>query len=366
MKANTTNTLNAALTGQPDGSSQTKKSATRFSIKWQTVTLLIAGSIGIGALVLFYLNPASILYFTIGWILVISVLLWIGNQQLTERLGKVMPWEKYGNWRFFVQLVLGLLFLLVLINVSYVILKIIINSAPSVEQITVMNVWGAAIFIPLYSLYFSLQFLRHWRLSVVQVARHQKESMRAQLDSLKNHLDPHFLFNNLNILAALIDKDKQASKLFIEKFAEVYRTMLQAKSGDLIPLRQELAFIEAYMFLLETRFENLIQFKCNVGASAQALQLPPLTLQMLVENVVKHNGISEKEPLVIEVTEQLGNMLSVRNNRITKRHAVEGNSGTGLENIRQRFAYFTSNPVRIEESATHFEVLVPLLTLETT
>ncbi len=93
------------------------------------------------------------------------------------------------------------------------------------------------------------------------MVRFQKENIRSQLDSLKNHLDPHFLFNNLNILASLIDKNKEASKEFVHKFAEVYRSILKTKAEDLILLSEEMKFIDSYVFLIKTRFEENIQFR---------------------------------------------------------------------------------------------------------
>ena len=188
--------------------------------------------------------------------------------------------------------------------------------------------------------------------------------MRSQLDSLKNHLDPHFLFNNLNILAALIDSDQQASKTFIQKFAEVYRTLLHSKSGDLISLRDELDFIQSYIYLMKVRFQNLIELESNVSAIAQGRMLPPLTLQMLVENVVKHNAISERMVLWIDIQSQGDEYLSVKNTINLKKGTGDETSGTGLANIKQRYAHFTELPVKVLQSDSHFEVLVPLLKIE--
>ena len=178
-----------------------------------------------------------------------------------------------------------------------------------------MNVYAAFIFIPLFSIYFSMYFLKHWRKSELEVEKFQKENIRSQLTSLKNHLDPHFLFNNLNILSALIDKDTRRSKLFVEHFAEVYRSLLRKTSDDLIPLPEELAFIDSYIYLLRTRFENNIQFTINLKPEHKSRMVPPLTLQMLVENAIKHNLILD-------------------------------------------------NPVKITRTATHFEVHIPLLQLD--
>lgn len=317
------------------------------------------------AVVLYFSELGPIFYFSAGWLLLIALLLWFGNRQLTIRLDSVLPWARYGNWRFFVHLLLGLVYLLFLINVVYVLIRFLLtDDGPTSEQIIVMNVWGAAIFIPVFSLYFSLHFLRHWRESVLEIEQVQREKMRSQLDSLKNHLDPHFLFNNLNILASLVDKDKSASKTFIEKFAEVYRSLLRSKSEDLIPLHEELEFIETYMYLIHVRFENHIIFKNRVNGVIKNRMLPPLTLQMLIENAIKHNLISESIPLELELAEGADHYLIVRNTLHPKMSSVKETSGSGLRNIQQRYAHFTTRPVRIEKTDKYFEVHIPLLEIE--
>jgi hypothetical protein len=309
----------------------------------------------------FFFEPGPIFYFTTGWLIVIALLLWFGNRQLTLRLDRTLPWSRYGNWRFFIQLLLGLAYLLLLVNGIYYAIKVFLtDDPPTREQFTVMNVWGAAIFIPAFSLYFSLHFLRHWRESELEVAKSQKESMRSQLDSLKNHLDPHFLFNNLNILSSLIDKDSAISKRFIEKFAEVYRALLNTKSDDLIPVYEELSFIESYMYLIHIRFENHIRFIVNLESNARSKMIPPLTLQMLIENAIKHNLITDARPLTIEVLANETHLL-VRNSLFLKPAAPSENHGSGLKNIEQRYAHFTDLKVEIRQSEDHFEVLIPLL-----
>lgn len=324
---------------------------------------IFAAVVVVIAVVVYWQQPGPIFYFTGGWLLIIAVLLWFGNRALTRRLDNVMPWSRYGNLRFFVQLFLGLTYLLFLVNTIYYGIKVSLTDAPPTgDQLIVMNVWGAAIFIPIFSLYFSLHFLGHWRKSELAVEKNQKERIRSQLDALKNHLDPHFLFNNLNILSYLVDKDKHASKIFIEKFAEVYRALLNTKSDDLISLADELAFIDSYMYLMRVRFENHILFAVSIGSTSRQKVIPPLTLQLLVENAIKHNRITEAHSLHIEITEAPPYLI-VRNTLLPTQAASVSN-GSGLKNIQQRYAHFSDLPVRVKKTETHFEVHVPLLDLE--
>ena len=309
------------------------------------------------------MEPGPVLYFGLAWFALIAFLLWIGNRFLTKRLDNVLSWSRWGNVRFFTQLVVGLVYLLILINSTYYAIKTpLTGNPPTAEQLVVANVWGVIIFVPVFSIYFSLHFLRHWRNSELEMERYQKESMRSQLDSLRNHLDPHFLFNNLNILASLIDKDKELSKTFIHKFAEVYRSILKSKADDLILLSEEMAFIDSYIYLIKTRFEENIQFNVKINATSRNKMLPPLTVQMLVENAIKHNIITEKQPLVINIIEESPDYLVVSNT--LNKNRSETTTGTGLGNIRNRYSHFTEKPVTVSEENATFQVRIPLLEIE--
>lgn len=319
--------------------------------------------LGVVLLTLFLLDADVIIIFSFIWLVIIALLLWVGNRILSRALDKLMPWASYGNWRFFTHLLVGLSYLLLIINVIYFGIRLLlINRAPTIEQVVVMNTWGAAIFIPVFSLYFSLYFLRYWRETEVRREKAEKEKIRSQLDSLKNHLDPHFLFNNLNILASLVDKDTRASKMFIEKFAEVYRTLLKTKSDDLVLVGDEMSFIQSYMYLIHVRFENNIQLQTELSASVKNKLIPPLTLQMLVENAIKHNLISEERPLLLKLYDRDG-YLCLRNSVFHQ--ATVNTTGSGLANIRERFAHFTDKPVLVENNPDYFEVKIPLLEVET-
>jgi sensor histidine kinase YesM len=310
-------------------------------------------------------EPSPVFYFSLAWTVAIAVLVWAGNRFLTFGLDKLLPWTKWGNTRFFLQLTIGLAYLLLLINATYYFIKISLTETPPTgEQLVVMNVWGAAIFIPAYSIYFSLHFLRHWRRSVLDIERFQKENIRSQLDSLRNHLDPHFLFNNLNILSSLVDKDQKASRTFINKLAEVYRAILRTKTDDLILLSEEVGYISSYIYLIKTRFEDNILFNMELnGQTGKAL--PPLTLQMLIENAIKHNLITEARPLQIRLYQPDESHLIVSNTLNRKpADTPTGLTQSGIENIRKRYSHFTDQQVVVTETESHFEVKVPLLQIE--
>jgi LytS/YehU family sensor histidine kinase len=319
-----------------------------------------------GIVVYGILNQLPQEYFmTSAWVILVIVFLWAGNSVISTQLDRVLPWLKYGTIRFLAQLFFGLLYSLFIVNLSYLIFKQLFTvDPPTTEQLAVMNIYGALIILPTISIYFGFQFLRSWRKSEIEAEKFQKESIRSQLEALKNHLDPHFLFNNLNILSSLIDRSTEQSKEFLDRFAEVYRFILQNEGQELVSLEQELAFVDAYLYLLKTRFEDMIEFKVSIPENKMLKNLPPLTLQMLIENVIKHNFVTETKPLEIDVmVSENGKILTVRNNLQVRNIPHRKGERSGLKNIMSRYSYYTDQEVKTNNDGKYFTVEVPLLAI---
>lgn len=304
-------------------------------------------------------------YYTLLWIAVVAVLLLVGNKLIANFLNRKYPWMRYGFYRFVLHLVLGIFYSLIVINLAYFLFKYLLTDEPPVlSQIIVSNVYGTGIFIPLFSIYFSLYFLKHWRESFLATESAKKENIKAQLSSLKDHLDPHFLFNNLNILSSLIEIDANRSQKFLSEFAEVYRAILLSKNEDLITLSKELEFMKSYIYLIKTRFRDDIRFDFSVSDEFNQFLLPPLSIQMLVENAVKHNKITETKPLTIEIITIQEGYLIVRNNVNLQETDESKKSGSGLNNLRGRYSPFTDSNLKVSVNESFFEVSIPLLPTE--
>ena len=313
---------------------------------------------------LYYTNSPLEVYYTVGWLLAVVILLLVGNSLISRVFDKRLPWLKYGAGRLITHLLLGILYSLVIINLAYLIFKIAFTDEfPTIGQLAVTNVYGTVIFIPAFCIYVSFYFLRHWQQSVLEAEAFKKETLKSELDNLKNHLDPHFLFNNLNILSSLIDYSQEESKVFLDKFADVYRAILKTKQEDLIELQEEMHVIDSYIYLLKTRFEDNILFDINITPQALQLMLPPLTVQMLVENAIKHNVISEKRPLQVSISSE-GSWLIVENSLYEKPAELKDTGGSGLDNIRRRYHYFTEITISVEKSTETFIVKIPLVEVE--
>jgi len=182
----------------------------------------------------------------------------------------------------------------------------------------------------------------------------------AQFESLKNQLDPHFLFNSLNVLSALIDENRESAQRFTDSMSKVYRYVLEQKDKELVSTEEEIEFAKTYCELLKTRFEDSVNFEFQVDEQTLKAFVVPLSLQLLLENSIKHNFATEASPLKIRIYSEDG-FLSIENN-YQPRELSQERQGIGLSNIVQRYALLTSRNVFIETSEDLFKVKIPLLT----
>ena len=182
----------------------------------------------------------------------------------------------------------------------------------------------------------------------------------AKYESLKSQLDPHFLFNSLNVLTSLIGENPNQAEKFTTKLSKVYRYVLEQKNKDLIPLEDELKFAKSYMELLKMRFEDAVHFIIPESVSDPELKIVPLSLQLLLENAVKHNVITSENPLEIRIFEEKG-YLTVENN-VNPKKSLEKSTKVGLKNINQRYGLITKEKVIVSHNNKIFKVKLPLLT----
>lgn len=185
-------------------------------------------------------------------------------------------------------------------------------------------------------------------------------SLQQEFDVLKSQVNPHFLFNCFNTLSSLINEDAKKAEVFLDELSKVYRYLLRNNEAGLSTLQNELKFIESYFRLLKTRHGDAVQFQVEADKRYDNYLLPSLSLQLLVENAVKHNVLSKNKPLVIDIFTAAGNKLIVNNN--LQRRTVKGPSNKiGLDNIRTKYRLLNQNGFHVMEDARNFTVVLPLI-----
>ena len=221
---------------------------------------------------------------------------------------------------------------------------------------------GLSIVIMLSIFYLSANRRANRRLKDVQIRaeRLEKEAVLTQFAALKNQISPHFLFNSLSILSSLVHVDADLSEQFIDQLSRAYRYILEQKDNDKVRLKTELDFIRSYTFLLKIRFEDSFDVLIDIPqTTVDQYCIAPLTLQLLVENAVKHNRMTPEMPQHVWIKTE-GEYLVV-SNRIQPREQLEHSTGVGLQNIINRYALLTDQPVWVGEQDGAFVVKIPLI-----
>ena len=210
------------------------------------------------------------------------------------------------------------------------------------------------------SVFLVIYYYRHTQESKVKEQKIIAGTASAKFDALKNQLDPHFLFNSLNVLTSLIEENPEAATRFTTSLSKVYRYVLEQKNKDLVSLEEELKFANLYMLLIKMRFEDSIVFSVPQELSNPEAKVVPLSLQLLLENAVKHNMVTPEKKLHISITEKNGYLI-IKNN-VQPKQVVKAGTGVGLRNIQQRYYLLTDKLVTIKKDEKEFIVSIPLLT----
>jgi len=306
------------------------------------------------------LKSAYVFFVNITFGLVIGISLWKGNEYIGKYTGRKFKWSE-NNKKAFIKSMIFLLGYGLLVCTLY---PLIYNRF--ILRIPIANCINTWIYTALFciivdyiiiSLFYINIILKYWKKSIENEERLKRESITAQYETLKSQVNPHFLFNSLNTLSTLITQNLEVAGHFIKKLSEVYRYVLEFKDKEVVDIATELKFIDSYLYLQKIRFgENLIIKNKIKGGN---FYIAPLTIQILIENVIKHNVISDDRPLTIELRNE-ESYIVVRNN-LQRKKVIESREKIGLNNIKSRYEVLSDKPVIIEESGKSFTVKIPIL-----
>jgi len=259
---------------------------------------------------------------------------------------------------------LSIIISVVAIFIMRYLIKVFVYGTPTVEFIAnekVLHYWfSLTISVTVTAAFYIFYYYKSRQENKVKEQKVIAGTASAKFDALKNQLDPHFLFNSLNVLTSLIDEHPENAQKFTTSLSKVYRYVLEQKNKDLVTVDEELKFAKTYMSLLKMRFEDSIIFNIPEHSKDPESKVVPLSLQLLLENAVKHNIVTSSKPLHIKIYEDKG-MLVVENN-LQAKQVLKKSSGVGLSNIKQRYQLLTNRQVSISDNKANFKVAIPMLT----
>ncbi|WP_350285865.1 histidine kinase [uncultured Croceitalea sp.] len=277
-------------------------------------------------------------------------------------LNRLIPFKKLPGLRILIGIFWNALLGFLVSYLAYIIYMKIIGLQVKVAvefellaKLAILLCCAALLYNVIYFALYAYHDYAKGQLLQLQLDRKQAE---LQLNTLKSQLSPHFLFNSINSMAALFQKDIGKAEIFIRSLAKSYQYTLEKHTSSLVSVEEELAFANAYLFLTKTRFGETVHVKMDLDDSIMKLKIPPLTLQLLIENAIKHNSFDIDHPLHVRLT-NTGNALTVENNKTTKKSRL-ASTKIGLKNIKSRYELLTHRKVEVID-AESFIVNVPLL-----
>ena len=296
-----------------------------------------------------------------GWSVAICVTQWLGNSYIYGLLDKRYSWQEH----LLKRAIFGSLAIIIYSAIAYLVVqmimfKLVYGALPENPIYWVLRTSYIAILISfIVSLIFvAVAFFQNWKLSLLEAERFKAEMLMYKYESLQNQINPHFLFNSFNVLSDLVYEDQKKAVGFITQLSQLFRYVLDSRDKELVTLKEELDFINAYTYLLHSRFEKKLIIKMDLEAGEHEM-IVPMTLQLLIENCVKHNEISGSQPLSIQIVRK-GEYIRVEN-KLQLKPAGSDSKKTGLSNIRQQYRYFTDKEIIITQSESTFTVEVPVI-----
>ena len=326
------------------------------------------------SIVVFLMNPKTLENYFYGLVicLVYSFFLGISNGFVNKFLSQKYSWTEETTKRTILGIVVTVIVNVIVCYLCGYINFVVIQKTATAEEFfsdkyAFTNWFTINIALLASAFLHAKSFMEEWKRASRKEVVEQKliaKSANAQFESLKNQLDPHFLFNSLNVLSSLIDENPNQAQRFTASMSKIYRYVLEQKDKELVTVEEEIEFAKIYCDLLKTRFEDSVNFEFKVKDTDLKSFVVPLSLQLLLENCIKHNFATSSKPLNITIYSENG-YLFIENN-LQEREQVKDSAGIGLSNIVQRYSLLTKTNVFIEKSNEFFRVKIPILIQKTT
>jgi hypothetical protein len=304
------------------------------------------------------------LLITFGYTILYTISLYAANSFVFQMLDRYFTADRFSKKRIFLGFVLSFAVSLITVFLLRIFEDVVIEQASFsafwAEETPNNYVFAIVItfFITLSA--YAFYFYKSYQENKVKQQKIIAGTAHAKFETLKNQIDPHFLFNSLNVLSSLIEENPENAQRFTTSLSKIYRYVLEQKDKELVSVAEELSFARTYMNLLKMRFENSLFYELPEAVANPDAKVVPLSLQLLLENTVKHNVVSEQRPLHIRIFID-GDYLAISND-LQKKGVLQDRQGVGLQNIVNRYGIITHRKVLIEETTQTFTVKIPILT----
>jgi two-component system LytT family sensor kinase len=285
---------------------------------------------------------------------------WQGNYFISKTAGERLDWRKNAKKANTITLLLIFLYgVIISIGVPFIYYKYIFHIPPDklYGHILGGSFTGLTINFAIVGAYYSGFLAKYWMQSIKNEEQLKQENLIARYEALKNQVNPHFLFNSLNTLTGIVEKDSKVATRYIKKLSEIYRYVLEQKDKETVRISEELQFVEDYIYLQKMRYGTALSFKSDVRDTEGLVA--PLALQMLIENAVKHNVVADDQPLNIELTEENG--YYILKNNLQKKKTIQQNAQIGLDNLMKRYEFLSNRKLEVKEGAGEFIVRLPVI-----
>ena len=325
---------------------------------WKSILIVLIVVVGPG-LILIGKNSGINFILSLGHTIIISGGLWLICRTYVKYLWGKFPWEESPYLHLILEVV-GITVLTLGFGSILYFIEIKLGIFSREQQL------GIQIFITLLITYLitgiheMVYFYQQWIHNFSRSVKLERDNIEAKYETLKTQINPHFLFNSLNSLTSIVD-DNPVAVNYIQNLSEFLRYMLGSRNKDLVYLRDELIVLNHYIELQKSRFMEHLKIEIDVPEKYHLYTLPPLALQMLLENCIKHNVISSEKPLLISIT-VLDDSIVIKNN--LQRKSEVASTGQGLKNIIDRYGHFTRKQISIRETDSEYSISIPLLVLD--
>lgn len=306
-------------------------------------------------------EPQSFLEYLLTWLqnIIITFITWAALEGSIHKIDIKFPWRINPKKRIIAQITVVPIVSFFTIGIPLLCISFFLSDSPEViKGFRIMLVMGILFSLFISTAMSAIDFYKQSLKAAIEIEQLKEENLRSQLETLRQQVNPHFLFNSLNVLSALIPLDPKTALLFVQQLSKVYRYILDAGKESFASVQVEMDSLDAYAFLLKQRFGNAIIWKITSEHNIKG-RIPALSLQLLAENAVKHNIVSAAKPLTIQIIAK-NDVVKVINN-VQEKHISEPSTGTGLNNISQRYLLSGHTPPEIHQSNELFEVILPII-----